>query len=446
MATAKALDLPEILAKIGSHITIWQPAGYNCYDFRPQHMLPCLLVSRNFYNTFLPILWYTLDEDAMDVVPVEILRNHTSHFRLYFHYGYRSTPPIKTLSCTRLTQLIFAQYYSLKKQDFRVIKHNPDLKRLDVAEISWDDCSDILNSLKRLEHLRLDLAIARTDHGSFQQLLQPVSETLQVLHLTWNEGAPSFQGVVLPNLKELYTNPADPQEAIDLLRGCPNLESLGSPSLPAESSSTFIPALKTGVCTRIKGLNLVVSAEEQGELAEAIEGCTRLQRLDVAVLKSEDCLVRAISHHASSLTYLSFQVLTLPLPTLFQILGSCGQLRDVQVQDIGYKDMKLLTSKVNWKNPGVLERLRMTSDGFTQRRGGEETTKLRVQNRLKVLENPGNAPDVYLHGWRIPPGSRGRIFSREFLGSLFVGAAGFCRLRTILINSIVYTRPSFLTE
>ncbi|KAK3822968.1 MAG: hypothetical protein J3Q66DRAFT_330520 [Benniella sp.] len=416
------LDLPEILARVGSYITIWHLDEHGACYFQPKDMLSCIQVSHHFRNTLLPILWYTFDEGAMLRVPIDVIRKCTLYFRVHLNYRCRRDyRPNNREPCTRLTHLTTSwRVGHMGRSDIDFIKSNPGLKHLEARESLYFKafCGDLFSNLQELEYLRYYLRDAKNHHGPHHQLFQPISANLKVLHLRCDKGTLDLQGLFFPNVKKLLVRLSSPQDMMDLLHGCPNLERLGSNPFARDGSTNFIPALKAGACPLLSDLAIGVTMEQEEDLAHVLEHRTGFQKLEILLDELRECLTRAINHHASSLTHLSVHVKNLqPLP-VFQILSSCGQLKSVEIGEVEYSDMEILLSTDRWKNPELLESIRFKR-------------WFREQDRCDPILAR------VLHGWMIPSGY---MFKRETLETLFEVAKGFERLGVIMINSSVFKR------
>ncbi|KAI8351844.1 hypothetical protein B0O80DRAFT_499762 [Mortierella sp. GBAus27b] len=448
MRLVHPLDIPEILDRVGCYVKIWHSIGPDRYEFRPQDMLALLRVSRSFQYTLLPILWYALDERAMREVPIDIIQKHMPYVRIYYNYRNRyaihDRPP-----CTRLIQLTINNIWgTLQCNDMEFIKSNTGLKRL---EIGYKSClctpwTDMLHNLGQLEHLRIRLS----GNIEIQALLQPVSETLKVLHLYFMYSRSNFDGLHLPNLRELLVALSKPRDIVILLSACPNLESLGTiywPQGPSNlapgHSEALIPALMSGACPALKRLAIHVHAGHEGNMAEALECRTGLQRLAIDVAQVTEGLAMAINHHASSLTHLTLQVTTLQLDTIFQILSSCGQLKDVTFHNVG-DNMLQLISAASWMNPDTLEAISLTANKHVP---GKEEKEWLKEWKVRWSGRPQTGdvarvpvPVGQLNGWRIVPGAVDNFHEQEFLKTLFDAAAGFRRLGTLTVDCVVFAK------
>ncbi|KAF9364266.1 hypothetical protein BGX34_002028 [Mortierella sp. NVP85] len=459
MAKVNPLDLPEILSQVGAHISIWHQENLGIVTFRPKDMLSCTQVSRHFRDTLLPILWYTFHEEAMQNVPVDILRKYTPFFRVHECYGYLSTYPIdKREPCTRLLHLTIAsKYNTLKAQDVEFIKRNTMLKSLVTSRKVQINSfyGDMFYKFKNLVHLGFHMAAIDPRRGSHAHFFHPISATLRVLHLACESEALGLQGVFFPNVKELVISLPDPQDAADLLQGCPYLESLDPIASIPRPSSSIIETLKLGVCPYLKNLRLWAIMNDEKDLVEVLKGRTGLERLNIQIERLQECLALAISCHASTLVNLSIHVDELVWLPFSLIPMSCGQLKNVTIQYLGYEDMESAMKSDHWKNPEVLESINLTCNARTHRQDLFRLRKLLLQElrarrdcllSLTSGYNQGTPssgspnPENSILGWKIPSENIGRLHDRSFLKRIFKDAEGFERLRTITISKIVYKR------
>ncbi|KAF9364264.1 hypothetical protein BGX34_002026 [Mortierella sp. NVP85] len=438
------LDIPEILALVGSHISIWRLDQYCVYRFRPQDMLSCLLVSRRFRSTFLPILWRTFDEEGMSNVPVHILRKYTPYFRIHHNYGCRQDYPLCDREpCTRLSQITIYQFHvSLSQLDTMYIKSNPGLSFIGSGSLFTIDSphNNPFSNLTRLECL--DGYRHNRCQKWFYQILYPISTTLKILFIVCEEGSSVPRGIIFPNLKELHVSVPNYQNAVNLLQSCPGLESLTViDSTTKDSSNNVIRGLSAGSCPSLKSLILKVANDQIIALSRMLEGRTGLKHLELVLGSSCTRLAKAIGYHASSLTHLSIvrEWDTPPIVSfMLHILGACGQLQDVLIDNADGGVIDDLLNKDNWKNPGILENLELWSTPMILR--GQRLRHLANPLCQHSLHPPSALSVDFIHGWRRVSKNAGLDHDREFLEALFDAAEGYCRLRTIKIKDVVYSK------
>jgi hypothetical protein len=314
-----------------------------------------------------------------------------------------------------------------ENQYARLIKSNPGLKSLGMTcspEFSIR-YSDAFENLKQLKEFRYIMA-APWHSGKHRELMLPISPTLEKLHMYFVMPRLGLNGLTFPKLKELKVRLFSVQNGIDLLQGSPNLETLESIS----NSYNLVKALETGACPALKNLQLDISDGDGTMItfAAILESRIGLQTLELRVESFDERLATAINCHAPSLTRLSIRRLrstTLWRPStspfLLRILGTCGGLQDVKIgraQDA----VRLLLTTDHWKNPDVLENVLM---GIARK-----DTRIDVDRET----------DEYFNGWKLPPGKKLGGHKVTFLKMVFEAAEGFCRLRTIKLDGIVYEK------
>ncbi|KAF9359871.1 hypothetical protein BGX34_008101 [Mortierella sp. NVP85] len=433
MAARNPLDIPEILALVGKYIPLWRciDSQGRKYAFQPQDMVSCTQVSQLFRIVFLPILWYTFDEKAMRSVPHNVIQKYAPYFKAHFYYGFRSdcSTDYRPLN----TQLVHLSMSTKRARNHhvQVIKSNPGLKSLGVTCIPEFSLhySDAFENLKQLKEFRYRI-LAPHYLGKHQELMLPISPTLEKLHISVVRQRLGLDGLTFPKLKELKVGLSHSQDGIDLLQGSPNLETLVSTS----NSFILVKALETGACPALKNLKLDISNGTKITLAAILESRIGLQTLELRVESFDERLATAINCHAPSLTRLSIRRLTSKAlwgPStssfLLRILGTCGGLQDVKI-GTAEDAVGLLLTMDHWKNPDVLENLLMGIAG--------ENMRVDVNRET----------DEYLDGWKLPPGKTLGGHTETFLKMVFEAAEGFCRLRTIILDGIVYKKANTLEQ
>ncbi|KAF9099231.1 hypothetical protein BGX29_007240 [Mortierella sp. GBA35] len=120
-----ALDIPEIVARIGEFIPLWQQDAYSHFHFRPKFLLDAAAVSRSFRQALLPVLWYTCDMSPLESqVPLEVLLENSYHFRILYQILPLAPNP---LPCTRLLDLTVS---GCDPEVHQLVRNNTLLRRL----------------------------------------------------------------------------------------------------------------------------------------------------------------------------------------------------------------------------------------------------------------------------------------------------------------------------
>ncbi|KAK3830533.1 MAG: hypothetical protein JOS17DRAFT_775356 [Linnemannia elongata] len=86
-----------------------RPPDITHLGFKPKTILTCLLVSKLWYKTLLPVLWYSYRSGSMDEVPDAVIRRNSSHFRIlsisqWSQWSYRGLD-FACFECTKLVEL-----------------------------------------------------------------------------------------------------------------------------------------------------------------------------------------------------------------------------------------------------------------------------------------------------------------------------------------------------
>ncbi|KAG0374421.1 hypothetical protein BGX24_010417 [Mortierella sp. AD032] len=246
------LDIPEIIARIGEFIPLWQQDAYSHFHFRPKALLDATAVSKSFRQALLPVLWYTCDMSPLESnLPFEVLVRYSYHFRILYQ-----TLPLapSALPCTRLLDLTIS---GCDPETRQLVRNNTQLRRLHWSgptAYCLDDIplleKDMVEGLTTLEGLHLsewDLGQRR----ALIPLLTSVRSSLRTLtldtvcggvgHTSTNHSdtpqqPPSFRDNVfstdtsfpLLRLRELTLHLQYTQSTflLDLVCLCPELEKL----------------------------------------------------------------------------------------------------------------------------------------------------------------------------------------------------------------------------
>ncbi|KAF8940433.1 hypothetical protein BGZ47_007759 [Haplosporangium gracile] len=184
MTTTHPLDIPEIIARIGEFIPLWQQDAYSHFHFQPKALLDAAAVSRSFRQALLPVLWYTCDMSPLESnVPFEVFVRYSYHFRILYQTLPLAPSP---LPCTRLLDLTIS---GCDPETRQLVRNNIQLRRLHWSgptAYCLDDIpfleKDMVEGLTALESLHLsewDLGRRR----ALIPLLVSVRSTLRTLSL-----------------------------------------------------------------------------------------------------------------------------------------------------------------------------------------------------------------------------------------------------------------------
>ncbi|KAF9124695.1 hypothetical protein BGW39_007961 [Mortierella sp. 14UC] len=199
--TPPALDLPDVLARIGYFLpyfsvnvvkTRWG-SEKSQRRFRPNVFHKCFLVCRFWYSTLLPVLWRDYVYEEMQHLPPRVLGRYSLLFQHFDSYGGCQGP----FNCTLLETLVLrrdhdqskgsAVVHNMSMQTQRkLVRMNPGLEFL-----KWEGSESMrtrtrlephdFELLDNLQELRLDRW--NSYKGSLIKALRAVSRTLERLYI-----------------------------------------------------------------------------------------------------------------------------------------------------------------------------------------------------------------------------------------------------------------------
>lgn len=168
-----ALDIPEILVKIGRAIPQFSTYVAVCYD--PKQILRCTRVSRLWYNVMMPLVWHIFDDSAMYIVPNHVLKQNAHWIRVLNHHHNFGGRAGTFAACQNLVQLTLSPWVGGVEE---LIKAN---KRL--AKVCWasrgfsqeitDSSLDAISQLPKLEVLQI--SGCRLNHRKLLLVLNTLS-------------------------------------------------------------------------------------------------------------------------------------------------------------------------------------------------------------------------------------------------------------------------------
>lgn len=324
--TTHPLELPEILIRIGHYIPHWvQISNSDDYRIQPQYLGPCLLVSKLWYNTLSPLLWYLYDTDLTTKdIPLSIIASFSPHIRILRTIPRRFWP----FQCTQLNELVLRRdvdaLYNIRgrvcdpdalETERRMIRTNLGLRVLDwtspFIQTSILDASDFAQ-LSLLESL--SLSFWETVSGELGRVLQATAETLRKLQIGYvdgmNGGIDAYftrdmisRSLVLPKLEsfKLTTNIAE--RCLEIVRCCPNLTTFNG-YIGGGWNDDF-HRLAKDLCDFCPKLTTLVLEQDGGEAVDIIVGAcssgNTLSRIKITMSGVRPDTGSAIAHHASTL-------------------------------------------------------------------------------------------------------------------------------------------------
>lgn len=371
------LEIPEILAAVGSFLPLWRqpyPARSKPEKalFEPKNLVTCLLVSKLWYKTLLPILWHGYwKTDTMGLIPKEAIRRNSHYFRALELYKWPQIGiDMNVFECTNLVELnVFVGVNGVEDQQpkeeeaeteekilfqgaeeevkvgggrhgrggedvvplphgIRLLRLNPGIKILALEGL---ECLNEANStyirpvldtgdfvaLESLESLSLDNWDC--SEGCLEQVVTSVSRTLRVLKVGRNHGLrPELlnkdnEGLLLERLESIKWTCHEPVDAYlcELVKRCPNLRSLKvKVNHGGWDFSRLADSLRTS-CPKFDTLKIHAAGPTQHMESLIRDSSTSgFRTLHLAFQGNTDKLMNLIIGHATTLEYLHVSPLT----------------------------------------------------------------------------------------------------------------------------------------
>ncbi|KAG9072967.1 hypothetical protein KI688_000748 [Linnemannia hyalina] len=335
------LEIPEILALVGFFLPLWEETYlYDSwtitFELAPQTLCHCLLVSKLWHTTLLPILWSGLWADlSMDRVPNKVISRHSHLFQtLHFHRENQRRDFRLFKNCTNLVELrVFHDDKKYRRTDEaagsgkQLLRANPRLKVLGwEGDEPWFVPLDV-EDLAGFTHLeRLSLDGWDCSGGRLGQVLRLLAGTLRKLSIKSLEGlrpeellqqtpTPHSQSqqdssdrdgaLVLDHLDSLtvdkFSEPID-LYLYELVKHCPSLTSLQLCLDDTTLDTTLLANCLQTNCPNLNSLCLPLPLQAR-HIKALVRHSSRngLRRLRFCVHGPEHGLVSAIITHAPTL-------------------------------------------------------------------------------------------------------------------------------------------------
>ncbi|KAF9148691.1 hypothetical protein BG015_009563, partial [Linnemannia schmuckeri] len=352
------LEVPEILTRIGQYLSLWvehdeNDLGERTIAFDHHTLLSCMQVSKLWYQTLLPILWYSYDGLRMAALPQEVITRYSRHFRHFHSNGYHAGPFLST-HLVELTIYIkmMDPPFSLTSQK-RLIRANPRLRYLvwygpdRTTELEAED----FMGLRCLQELRL----FNWDGGDMRltRVLGAVKETIRTFEVSRIKGVlpGDLSGALHRRLDPVY-HPEDQED--DYIISLNNRSNCSSRSNSSNSAATVTDRAAT-----ITGDDVVGVEEQEGlvlpymekikvifdrnpDYVELAQCCPNLKRLTVSGLGHGDSyrLSRCLRDHCQKLKVLVLKDVLLPQEDAIELLRSClsaGGLTKIHLDVVGFQ-------------------------------------------------------------------------------------------------------------
>ncbi|KAK3819432.1 MAG: hypothetical protein JOS17DRAFT_756422 [Linnemannia elongata] len=351
------LDLPEVLTLVGSFLPLWVEAQDPLHRLQPKTLSACLRVSKLWYKTLLPVLWYTFSPVyVMAKIPAPIIRRDSHLCRILevpLHVRHKIN--LSPFNCTHLVEATLfhgqraridteggkgggkgeddgqqpqQQLVKALSDGQRLLRSNPHLKRLDWTGIGTYppvlDTEDFAG-LKELD--TLSLLNWNCSNGELRRLLGVIGRSLKLLKLSSIKGVQPEElstslsspkeegdtgvangddaGWALSRLEvlEWFSYESDGDYLSNLVKRCPNLKSFKIRlDLDGVNWTSLAGSLRTH-CSNLEAL-IVITMSPVPFLEPFIKNGPApsvLRKLEINCEGPDYGLIAAILHHASTL-------------------------------------------------------------------------------------------------------------------------------------------------
>ncbi|KAF9899245.1 hypothetical protein EC991_009228 [Linnemannia zychae] len=368
----RPLDLPEIIARVGHFIPLWtreRTYGSRIRTvFKPKTLQACLLVSKLWHQTLLPVLWALFDAEGMCDVPADILLNNSIYFRTF--YMQQSHDGTKYFSGTRLLNAYLVADTNSLDQTRQIVQSNSGIKSLEWIGPDSSHCLEP-NDLAHLSQLQR-LALSRWDvsEGRFDKILKALAGSLRRLDIGWSVNMSKEQcerneereaqewltedsdephnqdkrPLELPLLEFLRANnaPYSPDPA-DIIRACLNLTQLELSLYNYENYviDKDLASISNSIkecCPKLYSF-VIMGMAGQEHKAKLIHNCAAtnsLSELVVEVSSVGEEIIDSIIRHAPTLETVGVQNTTednddASLDLLFQLPARCPRMKHLSI-------------------------------------------------------------------------------------------------------------------
>ncbi|KAG0208436.1 hypothetical protein BGX33_006238 [Mortierella sp. NVP41] len=470
-ASTHTLDIPEILFIIGESFYPTFSSIFNRKTNRDKllSLLSFIQVSRLWYKTLHPILWYSYDPTNADLFSQKAVMNNSHLCRIYT--ALRSLNRPVAFNC--LTTLELFKPYRDGMGDMQMervlVRSNPGLKTL-----LWEGSHKCLdkNDFDKLGCLQ-ELELRRWDNSGmpFVEVLRAMANTLTTLdlrniknfsvgNLKDTDDPLSFQ-VTLPKLKtllihDILINTAfyhddehalQPRQLRELVVCSPSLESLEFKLDQAQhrDAARELAGCIRAYCPKFQDLTIhcILGEPIAATAARFIQESSASGLVRLALLRSawDSGLFSAIETHASTLTDLeltwNYDVngdVESDAQHMLQIFTHCQHLKRVKVMDVPRMYCQEIFEV--WKSEDWACS-RLESLCFASADGGLKETLYEDRHNNKdanVISSTNPAMGWYMHekkGWSLLP---------AVLRMVFGLVKELSHMRQITFENVLYTR------
>ncbi|KAF9142002.1 hypothetical protein BGX30_003630 [Mortierella sp. GBA39] len=236
MTSIHPLKLPEIITLVGNFLPLWsqeraQGTGRLKLVFLPKTFHTCLLVSKIWHDTLIPLLWSYYEAEAMEIVPLLTLTRYSIHFRTFCQYRGFGSRALDSFGCRGVVKATLSpETIEELEESRRMMRENGG----GLKGLEWNGPTgstlrvEDFAGLRSLERLRLSRWTV--DGGQLWRVLEMLVGSLRVLEIDWlsgvNDDGGDVQGatVTLP-LLEAYRASGPPfgPDPANFVKRCPNL-------------------------------------------------------------------------------------------------------------------------------------------------------------------------------------------------------------------------------
>lgn len=243
MTSIHPLELPEIITRIGNFLPLWSQervpgTGRLKLVFLPKTFHTCLLVSKIWHDTLIPLLWSYYEAEAMEIVPRSTLARCSIHFRTFCqHRGY-GIRALDSYGCKRVVKATLnPETIEELEESRRMVRENGG----GLKELVWNGPTEStplrvedFAGLRTLE--RLNMSRWKVDGGRLWNVLEVLAGSLRILEIDWlsivdelfgidDDGGDVQGAVVILPLLEAYRACGPPYgpDPTNFVKRCPNL-------------------------------------------------------------------------------------------------------------------------------------------------------------------------------------------------------------------------------
>ncbi|KAF9548690.1 hypothetical protein EC957_005929 [Mortierella hygrophila] len=466
MTSIHPLKLPEIITLVGNFLPLWsqeraQGTGRLKLVFLPKTFHTCLLVSKIWHDTLIPLLWSYYEAEAMEVVPLPTLTRYSIHFRTFCQYRGCGSRALDSFGCRRVVKAMLSpETIEELEESRRMMKDNDG----GLKELEWNGPTgstlrvEDFAGLRSLE--RLKLSRWKVDGGQLWRVLEMLVGSLRVLEIDWLSGVDDDGGdvqgaAVTLALLEAYCASYGPDPA-NFVKRCPNLvrsvlsldTGKGYYKDDNKDMARLADSLRTH-CPNLRALTIngSIPPDQKAILIRncaSIPSSSSLLELVVDVQSMSKDLMDSILIHAQTLETLGTLTSTrnIMMEQLLQIPVQCPRLKWFAVHAI-------YTRESAWSILGALKAAAWQSSAMEiLDLDAGDPSEAWVKGEVFMLKDLFASGPIL--GWYFHPkegllsySDDGVFWSEAFARELFEAVEGLEKLRILRWCGNVFARSSF---